>query len=386
MSSEQTHSERLFLEICGEIFRLTLADSGVTISREYLARSRDRADLVALKDDLPFAVAEVNLYRSFDVPLSWIQNAAFRAVRIRNALEASRAYLMVSCSVTQATQARIEKSLGVQVIGREALYAYSARRPDIVAALDSVFPSTALSDQTKENSTWQVWSVPFRDETELDGKDLSTYPKSRLYEKRNGADLCASLRDVTAGQRGAKKFEQRAKAALEYIFDDQLSGWVEQPRQDDGLRVDVAAKVWGNHDFWRELIRDFKTRFVLFECKNYPKKISQAQIYTTEKYLFRKALRSVAIIVSPQPPDSGAVRAIKGAIRESGKLMLWLTVDEICKMLELKNSSRVSQPSRRHLVNYCEVNGKTLSAGGLSYAVWSLEAHRSNELGRCAKL
>jgi hypothetical protein len=77
---------------------------------------------------------------------------------------------------------------------------------------------------------------------------------------------------------------------------------------------------------------------VLFEFKNYTEKIGQGQIYTTEKYLYPAALRGTAIIVSPKGPDENAEASARGALREHGKLILNITVQDVCEMLESRDN------------------------------------------------
>jgi hypothetical protein len=84
----------------------------------------------------------------------------------------------------------------------------------------------------------------------------------------------------------------------------------------------------------------FHSQYVIFECKNYKDPIRQGEIYTTEKYLFQKALRSVAFIVAPSPAHESALAAARGALREHGKLIISLSVDDICKMLALKDATQ----------------------------------------------
>ena len=52
---------------------------------------------------------------------------------------------------------------------------------------------------------------------------------------------------------------------------------------------------------------------MIFEFKNYSEKITQKEIYTTERYLYAKALRSVAIIVSANGYEENAYWAAKGS-------------------------------------------------------------------------
>ena len=73
---------------------------------------------------------------------------------------------------------------------------------------------------------------------------------------------------------------------------------------------------------------------VIFEFKNYKDVITQKEIYTTEKYLYAKALRCVAIIVSCNGSDENAKKAIKGTLRENGKLILNLSNRDLSNMLE----------------------------------------------------
>ena len=86
--------------------------------------------------------------------------------------------------------------------------------------------------------------------------------------------------------------------------------------------------------FWKFLEEYFRSKYVIFEFKNYKDVITQKEIYTTEKYLYAKALRCVAIIVSCNGSDENAKKAIKGTLRENGKLILNLSNRDLSNMLE----------------------------------------------------
>jgi len=89
---------------------------------------------------------------------------------------------------------------------------------------------------------------------------------------------------------------------------------------------------------WRMLVERFNSQYVIFEFKNYGGRITQGEIYTTEKYLFAKAMRTTAIIVSRKGADKNALAACRGALREHGKLIINLSVDDICKLLALRDA------------------------------------------------
>jgi len=84
-----------------------------------------------------------------------------------------------------------------------------------------------------------------------------------------------------------------------------------------------------------------------FLNKNHSEKISQKEIYTTEKYLYEKALQRVAIIISGKGADENALAAVRGSLRESGKLILCLSDRDILEMIEIKE--RNEQPTEAFL-------------------------------------
>jgi hypothetical protein len=153
-----------------------------------------------------------------------------------------------------------------------------------------------------------------------------------------GGDLCNEIKSIGAGRTHAKKFEQKVTEALQYIFEEDLTSWTPQKSSDTQISFyDLVARVNSEHDFWNTIVNQFRSRYIVFEFKNYGAAIRQTQIYTTEKYLFVAALRSTAIIISKKGADRNALAACRGALRENGKLIINLNVDDLCRMLHLKD-------------------------------------------------
>jgi hypothetical protein len=150
-----------------------------------------------------------------------------------------------------------------------------------------------------------------------------------------GTTLANQLEALRPGRKDAKKLEKLCEDALQLLFAKDLLGWRSQSAIEHGFqRVDVVARLQPSRSaFWATLSADFRTRYIVFEFKNYTAKITQDQVFTTEKYLFTSALRSVAIIVARSGASGSANRAIQGALREQGKLILCLDVSEFCGML-----------------------------------------------------
>ena len=101
--------------------------------------------------------------------------------------------------------------------------------------------------------------------------------------------------------------------------------------------TDKALKygIYRHLPTYEKIIRNL----VSFLIKNYKEAITQKEIYTTEKYLYAKALRSVAIILSCHGADKNAEKAIRGALRENGKLIISISNEDIIHMLEAKKNN-----------------------------------------------
>ena len=173
-------------------------------------------------------------------------------------------------------------------------------------------------------------------EASSDIAELGDTP-SELPPLDAGTALAKKLEALLPGKKAgaAQEFEKLCEEALRLLFDKDLLGWRSQSEIEQGFqRVDVIARLQPTQSaFWSTLAADFRTRYVVFEFKNYTGPITQDQVYTTEKYLFTSALRSVAIIIAKNGAAQSAERAMRGALREQGKLILCLRMAEFCALL-----------------------------------------------------
>lgn len=173
--------------------------------------------------------------------------------------------------------------------------------------------------------------------TQLIGERDELFSDPQVYS-RKGEDLGRLLKAIEPGRPMAGHFEDACIASLKYLFENDLFGWHEQQETVDGLqRRDLVCRVLPNSEVWRFLMTDLKSRYVIFEFKNYTDQIRQHEIITTERYLYSTALRNVAIIISPKGCNDSAKKLMRGAMREHGKLIVSITVPEIIKMLEAKD-------------------------------------------------
>ena len=147
---------------------------------------------------------------------------------------------------------------------------------------------------------------------------------------------------VVTGENAKRRspvYEELCHDILKYLFDDELSLWHKQQKSNDDLyRFDLICKIKDGNvsGLWTTILQCFNTKYVIFEFKNYAEPITQKEVYTTDKYLYLKALRGVAIIVSCKGASPNANKAIRGTLRENGKLILSLDNSDLCEMIRIK--------------------------------------------------
>lgn len=163
--------------------------------------------------------------------------------------------------------------------------------------------------------------------------------QSPTAQKPTELDLKERLLKIAPGVEQFQDYESLCTEILKYVLGDYLTLWEAQEPSNDGLyRVDLCCKIknGANQDFFDTIKHYFNTKYIVFEFKNHKGKITQKEIYTTEKYLYEKALRKVAIIISRFGADDHAQKAAKGALRENGKLILCLSDNSLIEMIDIK--------------------------------------------------
>ena len=152
-------------------------------------------------------------------------------------------------------------------------------------------------------------------------------------------ELISNLENWNPSETKSTDYEDLCSTVLKFLFYDDLTLWQVQQESNDGLfRFDLICKIKDgvNKEFWNISERFFNTKYIVFEFKNYRDKITQKEIFTTEKYLYSKALRNIAILVSTNGADVNSIKAVRGTLRENGKLIILLTNHDLIEMLKQK--------------------------------------------------
>jgi hypothetical protein len=315
-------------DIVAEIFQLH--GFGVAASVE---SGGLEADLIITSQQGRRAVVEVKAYSSRTMGMSVLVRAASQLARAKHVFRTDHAMLAVSAILTDLEKAAIRSA-------HPGLLLYDVNVLTFLAVPDEAL-SRRLAQFLRQS---QPFSAPTAASlTPVDPKADFDQPGSEQIPSAPPAsrakELGDALRKVDPGAASFKAYENAAANALRYALSDHFAVWHTQHGSENRMSIyDLVGRISSDHDFWITIVTEFHSRYVIFEFKNYTDKISQGQIYTTEKYLYRTALRATAIIVSPQGPDENAISAAKGALREHGKLIINLTNAQLLEMLELKDS------------------------------------------------
>lgn len=152
-------------------------------------------------------------------------------------------------------------------------------------------------------------------------------------------NLIKEVESWQPNERTSGEYEDLCIRVLRNLFVTDLGLWSDQQRSNEDLyRFDLICKIKDNiqEAFWKFIEEYFRSKYVIFEFKNYTGHITQKEIYTTDKYLYAKALRCVAIILSCNGEDKNAQKAMKGTLRENGKLILSISNKDLIMMLNGK--------------------------------------------------
>lgn len=269
---------------------------------------------------------EVKYYRTARVRPSLIESAATRVVVNGVNRQAEKGMLIVSSLLTPEIRIVLENKYSIVFVDRVDLRNWASVSPELVDELDALLElDPEFSDDQKSKRL------------DLDSIRIKIGEKPTPPIDTRGTDFCSDLRSTKKGKTHWAKYEALCADILKYLFPNDLKGWHKQKSTDGGAsRYDFVCRVTPSTEFWKFLVENLNSRYVIFEFKNYADKIKQGQVLTTEKYLLERGLRRVAIVFTRCGADKNAMGMMQGAMREHGKLILAVDDEVVCKMLHMK--------------------------------------------------
>lgn len=303
----------IFNRIIEDIFRL----SGYTISPETNS-SLSRVDIIAKKEEHNYYIEVKSPTKEYIGNLAQYERSIEIIYDISKDNEATPVLVVLSKIDETNKKVFCEKYRGLIILDISNLL-YAIKGTDYYEDLILYLPYTTDNIIEEKSEIDLGW---------IEHKDTSK-------------ELLIRLDNCTAGREDAEKFENVCCDLLKYIFSDDLALWKIQETSNTGLyRFDLLCRIKDNNSktFWSMMEQHFHSKYIIFEFKNYSSQITQKEIYTTERYLYSKALRNVAIIIAKNGFDENSIWAAKGSLRENGKLILPITTDDLKKMCELKTN------------------------------------------------
>ncbi|SHM63617.1 hypothetical protein SAMN02746066_02704 [Anaerosporobacter mobilis DSM 15930] len=295
---------------------------------------RIEIDAIITNSDQQKTIVEIKMYRNFSVNLNLIEKALEKVRRNSLDINIPNSVLLISAKLDEFYKVSYEIDFGVNIIDIENILFLSNSIPEVKKELIEVLGLKSDNENDIKGNPCDINKI-FNYQSNVN----NTKGKITLDENNKGEILYSELLRIKPGKRAFAEYENKCTEILKYLFDNSLDGWHKQNRTDDGLhRFDLICRIKSEDGIWSIFINDFKSRYLLFEFKNYSEKISQNQIYTTEKYLFAKALRNVAIIISRSGASNNALKASDGIIKESGKIILNINDLIIYEMIKMKDS------------------------------------------------
>ncbi|MEE4103572.1 restriction endonuclease [Pseudomonas viridiflava] len=308
--------------LCGEILKA----NGWSIDVSETEASSG-FDIVANEKGANSRVAfEIKYTRNSSYPTSALQISASRLMAGASLAGINKAVLIVATDVHQKIKTKIQDEFKVQVIDLNELLILASTDLELLVKLVKLC-EVDLSDRPIDKNIGRL----------INPESISKEVALGI-QKANGSrghDLIGRLKAVPYGREGCYDYEDIVTEILKYLFDENLTGWHQQAKTTDTLhRYDLVCRVIDSTTIWRFVARDLDSRYVLFEFKNYSEKLSQGQVYSTEKYLLDKAKRKVCFLISRHGPSDNAFVACQGAMREHGKLIICLEDGDIVRLIE----------------------------------------------------
>lgn len=275
-------------------------------------------------------IFEVKYTRNTMYPTSGLKISAERLVKSARSMSVEKAVLIVASNIKPEIHKIIEDEFNIKIINIDGLLSLASVDLELLGKLVKLC-EIDLSERKLDGGFSNFFHPSII--------KLSSINKDPLESDIQGSKLKDRLESIPCGREGCYEYEETVSEILQYLFDGDLKGWHQQRRTTDDLhRYDLICRVVDKSTVWKFISSSLDSRYILFEFKNYQEKLTQAQVYSTEKYLFEKAKRKVCFLVSRKGPSDNALIACQGAMREHGKLIL--NLDD--KMIGLLIDSKMS--------------------------------------------
>jgi len=286
-------------------------------------KKKDAAyDFIAIDKDKKRFLVFIKYYRQLRPPLSYFKRAFVSTLFELN--DENSAAIIITSGLIEGMR-KYYDDVPIIILDGNDLLELSADNIDRREKLLQILPE-GIEFERKEKHSIQA---------QIQRANENRNKKTNEKLQHRGQDLIQRLKECPPGKGHFPEYEKTCTEAIKYMFDNDLIGWWTQQSSNDGLnRYDLLCRIRSKNEFWKMLLTDFNSRFILFEFKNYNKEITPHEIYTTERYLYQTANRNMAIVFSRKGPTENCYKASTGALREYGKLVIHISDDDLIEVLQ----------------------------------------------------
>ncbi len=164
-------------------------------------------------------------------------------------------------------------------------------------------------------------------------------------------DYVKELQGIKPGKKDWYKYQKFCVNLIKEMFNDDLDSWGEQEKTQEGSFIfDLIARVKYRKkeeydDFFNMVENSLQSKYIVFEFKNYVEKIGKEEIISTESYLYEKALRKMAIIITRKGANESAKKEIRRCVRSYGKTIIVIDEMDLINMITLWKEDDDINPS-----------------------------------------
>lgn len=293
--------------------------------KAYRSMDNISPDIIAYKDDVCYII-DFKAYRSINSNQQIINNAIWQIKHFKHTLSLSATHqcfgMILLCHVDIETKKALWQNDNIFIWDINNLLYLCKNTATLLSELDRIIPYSLNGITPEPPINFAL------------GK---TEVLKKANEESSGNNLIEELNTCKTGRKSSTKYERICTEIIKYLFETEFSQFSQQHKTNDSMfRMDILCSLKGTTAFWKMLINFYNTKFVVFEFKNYSRKLKQNLIYVTDKYLFKPALRNVAFIISRKGFDNHSGKAAMEILKESGKLIIDLTDDDLIKMILAK--------------------------------------------------
>ena len=172
--------------------------------------------------------------------------------------------------------------------------------------------------------------------------ELSTVETERRIPPRSKADTYVKkLQECKPGTKQWNNYQELCARILSYCLVPPLQEPVGQSSNFGGAHIrDIIFHIPHNiGDFWNWLIIKYGVAIVV-ECKNYANALNENQVVITSKYLGKKKLTTLGLVLARKGVGKSAHKAQIEQWVHNDLLVICLDDNDLAKMLELREKSQ----------------------------------------------